>query len=277
MRKGEWAETAEVSGIECVGLVHSCPSGEFSIGSKVAALMGGMGRSIPGSYAEYTRVPVSNVALINVELSWEDLAVIPETYATAWTVLFRNLEVKKGQTLLVRGATSSLGLAAVNLAVNEGVEVIATTRSEERFGMLLEKGVKDVVLEAPELSERMKGRHVDAVLNLVGNSVLLGSLAIPRRGGRVCIAGWLGGLAPVPEFNPLLQMPSGVQFSFFGSFHFGLPEFPVSDVPLQKIAEYIANGQYHAKPTKVFRFEEIEEAQKMMEENKAGGKLVVVV
>src|SRR5277367_4527203 len=80
MRRGEWAETAEVSGIECVGLVHSCPGGEFAVGSKVAALMGGMGRSIPGSYAEYTRVPANNVASIESNLSWEDLAAIPETY-----------------------------------------------------------------------------------------------------------------------------------------------------------------------------------------------------
>src|SRR6187402_2960775 len=109
MRKGEWAETAAVSGIECVGIVHSCPSGEFAPGTKVAAVMGGMGRTIPGSYAEYTRVPASNVASIESDLSWEDLAAIPESYATAWTCVFQNLEVRSGQTLLVRGGTSSLG------------------------------------------------------------------------------------------------------------------------------------------------------------------------
>jgi NADPH:quinone reductase-like Zn-dependent oxidoreductase len=55
MRKGEWAEIAEVSGIECVGIVKSCPGGEFAAGTKVAALMGGLGRTINGSYAEYAR------------------------------------------------------------------------------------------------------------------------------------------------------------------------------------------------------------------------------
>ena len=55
MRKGKWAEIADVSGIECVGLVKSCPGGEFPIGAKVAALMGGLGRTINGSYAELTR------------------------------------------------------------------------------------------------------------------------------------------------------------------------------------------------------------------------------
>src|SRR5262249_20429928 len=126
MRKGEWAEIADVSGIECVGIVKSCPGGEFAAGTKVAALMGGLGRTINGSYAEYTRAPVTNVAAIESGLSWADLAAIPESYATAWTCLFRNLEVAPGQTLVIRGATSALGQAALNMTVAAGVKVIAT-------------------------------------------------------------------------------------------------------------------------------------------------------
>ena len=142
MRKGEWAEIADVSGIECVGLIKSCPGGEFAIGTKAAALMGGLGRTINGSYAEFTRAPVSNVAAIESDLSWADIAAIPETYATAWTCLFRNLEIAGGQTLVIRGATSSFGQAAVNMAVNTGARVIATTRNRERFGLLEGLGVE---------------------------------------------------------------------------------------------------------------------------------------
>src|SRR5262249_47619392 len=107
MRKGDWAEIAEVSGIECVGVVKSCPGGEFPVGAKVAALMGGLGRTINGSYAEYTRAPVTNVALIESGLSWAELAAIPESYATAWTCLFCNLEIAKGPTLVGPGAAPS--------------------------------------------------------------------------------------------------------------------------------------------------------------------------
>src|SRR5499427_188518 len=92
MRRGEWAEAAPVSGIECVGLVKSCPGGEFPVGAKVAALM-------------------------ESDLSWAELAALPESYATAWTCLFRNLELQAGQTVVIRGATSSFGQAALNLAV----------------------------------------------------------------------------------------------------------------------------------------------------------------
>ena len=91
------------------------------------------------------------------------------------------------------------------------------------------------------------------------------------------MAGFLGGLAPVPDFNPLLQMSSGVHFSFFGSFVFGTPGFPLSDVPLQAIASDVGAGRYRAKPSRVFRFEEIREAHKVMESGQAGGKMVVRV
>lgn len=280
MRKGEWGEVAKVSGIECVGVVKACPDGKFSVGQKVVAMMGGMGRTINGSYAEYTRVPATNVVAIESKLSWEDLAAIPESYATAWTCLYRNLELASGQSLVIRGATSALGQAALNIAAQAGVQVIATTRNPERIAKLKALGAHHVEMESADLSCHVRERMpagVDAVLDLVGNSVLLDSLALVRRGGRVCQAGFLGGLAPLPSFNPLQQMPSGVNFSFFGSFVFGTPEFPLSDVPLQAIIDGAATGDYQTKPSRVFRFEETQEAHRVMESNQANGKLVVRV
>jgi len=278
MRRGEWAEAAKVSGIECVGLVEACPGGEFRVGAKVAALMGGLGRTINGSYAEYTRAPASNVALIESGLPWEELAAIPETYATAWTCLFRNLEIAQGQTLVIRGAGSSFGRAAINLAVSAGVRVIATARNRERFAELEKLGADRVELEGPGLSQRIaEAKELDAVLDLVGNSTILDSLAMLRRGGRACLAGWLGGLDPIRDFNPLLQMASGVYLTFFGSFVFGTLGFPLSDVPLQTIAGEVEEGRFQAKPWRVLRFDEIREAHRVMEAKQAHGKMVVVV
>jgi NADPH2:quinone reductase len=278
MRKGEWAEAAEVSGIECVGEVVAAPGGEFQPGDKVAAFMGGMGRTINGSYAELTLVPATNVVKITTDLPWEEFAVVPESYATAWTSLCGNLQIEKGQTLLLRGATSALGQAALNIAANAGLNVIATTRNKARFEKLRGLGAKRVEVEGPELSKRLsEAKKADVVLDLVGNRTLLDSIAIPHRHGRVCLGGWLGGLAPIPDFNPLLQMASGVHFSLFGSFVFGTPEFPVSEVPLQEIVDRVAKGIYKAKPVAVFPFDQIREAQRLMESGQAFGKIVVKV
>ncbi|MDV3129969.1 zinc-binding alcohol dehydrogenase family protein [Mycobacterium sp. 21AC1] len=278
MRRGEWAEAAEVSGIECVGIVDSCPGGEFPVGAKVAALMGGLGRTINGSYAEYTRVRAANVALIDSDLPWEQLAALPETYATAWTCLFRNLNLQAGQTLVIRGATSSFGQAALKLAVNAGAHVIATTRNPERFTMLESLGAVRAEKETADLAAHIAERgKIDAVLDLVGNSTILDSLDMLRRGGTACLAGWLGGLDPIADFNPLLRMASGVNLNFFGSFVFGSPEFPLSDVPLSEIARQVADGRLEAAPSRVFSFGEIREAHRVMEAGEAGGKMVVVM
>jgi len=278
MRKGEWAEAAEVSGIECVGEVVAAPGREFQPGDKVAAFMGGMGRTINGSYAELTRVPATNVVKIATDLPWEEFAVIPESYATAWTCLYGNLQIEKGQILLLRGASSALGQAALNIAANAGLTVIATTRNKERSAKLLGLGAQKMEIEGPRLSKRLpEAKKVDAVLDLVGNSTLLDSTAIPRRHGRICLAGWLGGLEPLKDFNPLLQMASGIHFSLFGSFVFGAPEFPVSEIPLQEIVDRVAKGIYKTKPAAVFSFDEIQEAQRLMESGKANGKIVVRV
>jgi NADPH:quinone reductase len=278
MRRGEWAEAAEVSGIECVGIVDSCPGGEFPVGSKVAALMGGLGRTINGSYAEYTRVRAANVALIESDLPWSQLAALPETYAVAWTCLFRNLSLTVGQTLVLRGATSSFGQAALKMAVAADARVIATARRRKRFSMLEEMGASRVELERPDLAAHIaEAKQIDAVLDLVGNSTILDSLDMLGRGGTACLAGWLGGLDPIGDFNPLLRMASGVNLNFFGSFVFGTPGFPLSDVPLGDIAQQVADGKLDATPSRVFSFDQIHEAHRVMEAGEAGGKMVVVM
>ncbi len=195
--------------------------------------------------------------------------------ADAWTCLFGNLQVEKGHILLLRGATSALGQAALNVASNAGLNVIATTRNQARFEKLLGLGAQKVELEGSGLAKSLpEAKKVDVVLDLVGNRTLLDSIAIPHRRGRICLAGWLGGLEPIPDFNPLLQMASG-DFSLFGGVVFGTPEFPVSEVPLQEIVDRVEKGVYKAKPAAVFSFDQIREAQRLMESNQATGKIVV--
>lgn len=280
MRRGLWGEVAKVSGIECVGVVKADPDGKFAVGQTVAAIMGGMGRTINGSYAEYVRVPSANVVSFNSQLPWKELAAVPEVYATAWTALNSNLELKTGQTILVRGATSALGQAAVNIAAHAGARVLATTRNRARLALLEALGAAETLIDAPDLLRRVRElvpNGIDSVLDLVGNSTIRDSLAMVRRGGRVCEAGFLGGLAPIESFNPIAQMPSGAQFSFFGSFVFGLPAFPLSEIPFQTIFDRVADGSYRAKPARAFRFEEIQEAHRLMESNEANGKIVVTL
>jgi NADPH:quinone reductase len=278
MRKGEWPEATPVSGIEAAGTVAHDPAGVLAEGMSVVTIMGGLGRTRNGSYAEYVCAAATNVAPIHTSLSWTDLAAIPESYATAWSALHGNLSIESAQTLLVRGATSALGQAAVNIAADLGATVIASTRRADRAALLASLGAKEVVIDDGHIADAVRELvpgGVDRVLDLVGNSVLRDSLRAVHTNGRVCQAGFLGGLGPVDQFLPIFDLPSGVQLSFFGSFELGADAFPLSAIPLQQIVAKVEAGDYKARPSRVFGFEEIAEAHRVMERGEALGKLVV--
>lgn len=171
-----------------------------------------------------------------------------------------------------------LGQAAINIAVNEGVTVITSTRSESKVALLTELGAPRVLLENGKLSEAVRAfapEGIDAVLDLIGNSTLLDSLRMARKGGHVCVAGFLAGSEPV-AFNWLADMPFGVDFNAFASLLFGTKDFPHSDIPMQQIVDRVADGTYKTKPVKVFPFEQIPDAHRLMESSSANGKIVVV-
>jgi len=277
-RRGIWGDVAEITGIECVGEVKADPQGRFREGQKVLAMVGGMGRNLNGSYAELVSVPTSNVTAVTSDLKWEDLAAIPESYGTAWTALFGILEIESGQTVVIRGATSALGQAAVNLARHAGARVVATTRNPSRAAMLEGLGATEILIETTDLSRGVRERYhqgVDAVLDIVGNTTVLDSLTMLRRGGGACLVGFLGGGGPL-NVEPVFQIPSGRSLSVFASaLVTGSTEFPLSEIPFQDIVDRVAAGTYKAKPARVFGFDDIQQAHRVIESGEAGGKLVV--
>lgn len=280
-RLGLWGEVADISGVECVGEVIADPGGALLPGQRVMALMGGMGRTRSGSYAEQVNVPAANVVPVHTRLDWARLAALPESFATAWSCLHDNLQLRRGDRVLVRAATSALGQAALGLARLAGATVIGTVRHADRGRVALAKGAHHVLVEGPGLSgelESMVPGGVDAVLDLVGTSTLLESLRLARRGGRVCMAGFVGGGGAIERFDPLMHLPSGRQLSFFASaFVYGTPEYPLADVPLQHVVELAASKALDAEPVRVFAFDEIRQAHELLDAEAAGGKMVVLL
>jgi NADPH:quinone reductase len=277
-RSGAMGEVARVTGIECAGTTEMDSTGTFAPGTPVVAILGGMGRSRNGSYAELVTVPVSNVATVQAELDWAVMAAVPEVFATAWSALHLNLDIRAGQRVLVRGATSAVGQAAVQMAAAHGCSVVATSRSKRRADLLLRLGAREVLIDDGSLADQLRtdGGPVERVFDLVGNSALRDSLACLEREGRLCQVGFLGGLGPVEDFLPLLDLPTGVQLSFYGSaFVLGTPAYPLSEVPLDMIFEQVALGKLQGEPVRVFSFSDVVEAHRVLEAGTAGGKMVV--
>ena len=212
-----------ILGIEAVGVVEEAPNGEFQPGQTVATAMGGMGRQFDGGFAEYTCVPAGQVQALNTSLDWPTLGALPEMIQTAWGSLHTALELEAGQTLLIRGGTTSVGLAAAVLAKQHGATVSATTRQPEREALLRENGAEHVFIDSGTIAGDVHAAipgGVDRVLELVGATTLLDSLRAVRRGGIVCMTGILGGEWVLKEFHPMGDVPTGVKLTSYAGERF---------------------------------------------------------
>lgn len=264
-----------VLGIEACGLVEECPGGEFKKGQIVATAMGGIGRVFDGGYAEYTCPPVGNVVAIETQLDWKVLGAVPEMLQTAYGSLFTSLKLQKGDKLLVRGGTSSVGLAAAAIAKNHGATVAGTTRKTGRDELLKGSGCDHVIIDNGKVQEEVRKIWPDGankVLELVGTSSLVDSLSCVTRGGICCMTGMVSGQWSIPDFEVMGAVPTAVCLTTYQG-----DEKDFVNTPLEEMVQQIKKGTLKVGVGKTFPLEEIVEAHRTMEENRAGGKIVLLM
>jgi NADPH:quinone reductase-like Zn-dependent oxidoreductase len=259
-----------VLGIECVGVVAASTAPSLPAGTTVAAVMGEMGRAFDGGYAEYALLPNALLMPVTTRLPWEVLAALPETYLTAQGALDA-LGVRPGERLLIRGGTSSLGLAAATIAHGHGVEVAATTRRPAKAGVLTAAGVDHVLVDDGGSPGTPWPAGPSHILDLVGASTVAGSLRLVARGGTVCVAGSLSGWL-VPDFEPIAMIPSGTRLT---AFHSDDARGAAGAAVLERIVRQVEAGVYRPNIDRVVGLDDIAEAHRYMEDNRAAGKVVV--
>ena len=263
-----------VLGIECVGEMVDGGGMDIEIGSTVAAIMGGMGRDFDGSYAEYTLVPHSCVFPLSTNLSWQHLAALPEMLQTTHGSLHVGLEIESAESILIRGGTSSIGMAALALAKDAGLFVATTSRSSSKIDMLKQAGADEVWVDDESLARQLRDyEHLpfDRVLELIGTTTLLDSLRCVRIGGIVCMTGILGGSWTLETFEPMGDIPTGVKLTSYSG---GSSDISVEQ--LQHYVELVEEGKLMIQTGPVFEFEELIQAHELMDANQAGGKIVVL-
>ena len=263
-----------VPGIEAVGVVEQCPGGEFTPGQQVAALMGGMGRAFDGGYAEYTCVPVSQVVPFRRALDWAVLGAVPEMLQTANGSLDVGLDARPGQSILVRGGTSSVGMATAVLAKQRGMTVLATTRNPAKSAALTAAGADYMLIDDGQVAGQVRqffADGADAALELIGTPTLPDTLQSVRVHGVVCFTGMLSNQWTVRDFYPIDYLPRGVRLTAYGG--------EAADLPpdlLQGFLDSVAARTAVVPIGRIYRFDQIVQAHADMEANRVSGKLVVL-
>jgi NADPH:quinone reductase len=271
---GDAVSFPRVLGIECVGEVEEAPDADLAPGQTIVAAMGGMGRDYDGGYAQYTLIPVSQAIPVETSLDWPRLGAIPESFGTAWGSLDQ-LALAPGQSLLVRGGSSSVGMAAITIAKGNGLTVLATTRQESKRPALQAAGADHVVIDDGEVGTRVREiapDGVDGLFELVGPRTIRDSLKAVGAGGRACISGFLEldwNVEPARTEAARLGIP-------LGRFQSGTINVDSFGEIFQDIVRRVEDGPYRDILDRAFPLDEIADAHRYMEENRAAGKVVGV-
>ncbi|CAM4006311.1 zinc-binding alcohol dehydrogenase family protein [Tsukamurella strandjordii] len=263
-----------IPGIEATGVVAADPSGALAEGTQVVTLMGGMGREFDGGYAEYVAVPAGQVIPFASELPWEQLGAVPEMLQTAYGSLYTGVRAAPGQSLLVRGGTSSIGMALIVLAKRDGLRVYATTRREQARARLEELGADGVLIDDGAVAEQVRALHgdgVDGAVELVGADVLKDTLRAVKPGGTVCFTGMLSDQWTIPDFYPMDWLPNGVRLTAYSG---GSADLPAA--VLQDFLDAVAAGTATIPVGTVYGIDDIVRAHRDMEAGTVGGKGVVL-
>ena len=271
---GDAVRFPRVLGIECVGEVVDAPGSDLQSGQRILAAMGGIGRDYDGGYEQYALLPTSQVIPVDTTLDWPELGAIPESFGTAWGTL-EELGLREGQSLLVQGGSSSVGMAAITIAKDRGLTVLATTRQEAKRAAFEAAGVGHLIVANGDVTPAVRAilpDGVDGICELVGPGALAQALHALAPGGRACITGYLEGNWNTEAADAEAKRLD-VQLRHFGS---GVISRDSYGNVFQEIVQAVQDGRYRVGLDRVFPMSEIADAHRYMESNRAAGKVVVL-
>ncbi len=251
-------------GISC-GFCEYCSTGRDSLCESYKII----GYETQGGYAEYVSVPGKNAIAIPGELGFEQAASIPLVFLTAWHMLMTRAKLAPGESVLVWGAGSGVGSAAIQVAKLSSAKVIATAGSDEKLEKAKKLGADWVVnhhtMDVPAEVKRITGgRKVDVVFDHVGQATWEKSMRSMAPGGRLVNCGVTsGGKAEIDIRFVFVR-----QFSLLGSYMGGHGE-------LLKVLSFFEDGRLKPVVDSVFPLKDAAKAQDRMEKSQHFGKIVL--
>ena len=253
-------------GISC-GQCAQCLSGRDNL-CRSYEIIGGY--RIDGGYAEYVKLPEVNILPMPDGMSFEAAAAFPLTFLTAWNMLVTLARVGRGEQVLVMGAGSGVGSAAVQIAKLFGAHVIATASTDDKLGKAKALGAdevinyvtQDLVAEVRRLTAK---RGVDVIFEHVGGPVFERLIPVLATGGRLVTCGASAGYLAQTDIRYLFMRQVSIMGAYMGS-----------KAELLQALKELERGTLKPVVDRVFPLKEAAEAHRAMEDRKLFGKLVLV-
>ena len=266
---------ADMPGMEYAGEVDAlgASASMWKTGDRVMGIIGGAG------HAEYLCVHEREAMPVPPAMSWEDAGAIPEVFLTAYDALFNRLALNTGETVLIHAVGSGVGTAGLQIARAAGARVVGTARSPDKLERAKKLGL-DVAIDSSrgdwvtQVEAAIGAERVDALLDLVGGNYLEGNLRVLTMRGRMVVVGLTGGASAPFNMSVLLRK----RLTIVGTMLRSRPleekialarDFSERGVPL------FESGRLKPIVDRVFAFDEIRAAHKLMESNDTFGKIVL--
>jgi putative PIG3 family NAD(P)H quinone oxidoreductase len=266
---------ADIPGLEYAGEVDALGPGAtmWSVGDRVMGIVGG------GAHAEYLVTHEREAIPMPRDMSYEDAAAIPEVFLTGYDALFRQLDVRLGERVLVHAVGSGVGTATLQLARLAGAAVFGSSRSPGKLGRAKELGL-DHPIDASrpdwtaQVEERAGRNGVHAVMDLVGGDYLAGNLAVLAQRGRLVIVGHTAGRRAELDMGIVL----GKRLHVVGTVLRARPleeKIALAREFSERVVPLFEAGRLRPVVDQVLPFDRIRDAHELLEGGETFGKVVI--
>ena len=266
---------ADISGMEYAGEVDSLgPSASlWTVGDRVMGIIGGAG------HAEFLCVHEREAIPVPRGLSWEEAAAIPEAFLTAYDALFRQLDLRMGETVLIHAVASGVGTAGLQLARAGGARVVGTSRSTAKLERAKELGL-DVAVDASKgnwiekIAATIGNEKVNAILDLVGGAYLDGNLRVLAQRGRMIVVGLTAGSRAELDMGMILRKRLTMIGTMLRARALEEKIALARDVT-HHLVPLFDQGKLRPVVDRVLPFGEVRAAHELMQSNETFGKIVL--
>lgn len=262
----------DIPGLEVSGVIQECGAqvDRWKKGDRVCALLTG------GGYAEYVVVPAGQCLPVPENLSFEQAASLPETVFTVWHNVFQRGRLQSGETLLIHGGSSGIGITAIQIAAALGVKVVVTVGTVEKGLKCMELGAagyvnyKELDFEAALLEE-----GVDVILDMIGGTYFEKNLNILRPDGRLVYINSMQGNLVKLNIAKLMQKRITISGSTLRSRDTAFKSALAAEVE-QYVWPLLVSGQFNPVIYRTFPLDEASQAHELLESSSHTGKIVLL-